>query len=119
MEGDDLVAEDVLTRGERLGDSDGPGVAVGDQLVGGPVVGGGVVETLLVDLEERQVARGDGGAVIASALRHVVEDGTVVGLGPGVPLELDLATSGDLGGDSTGLTVLNWKLADASMPRMF
>ena len=106
MEGDDLVAEDVLAGSDVLGDSDGPGVAVGDQVIGGPAVGSSVVEALLIDLEEGEVTGGGGGAVVAGALGEVVEDGAVVRLGPGVPLELDLATSSDLGDLGTGLTAL-------------
>ena len=97
MKSDDLVTKDVLAGGDVLGNSDSPGVAVGNQVVGSPVLGSGIVETLLVDLEEGKVAGRGGSAVIASALGEVVDDRTVVRLGPGVPLELDLATSGDSG----------------------
>ena len=100
------MTEDVLAGSDVLGNSDGPGVAVGDQVVGGPAVGGGIVESLLVDLEEGKVTGGDGSAVVTGALGQVVHDGTVVRLGPGVPLELDGTTSGDSGDLSTGLAVL-------------
>lgn len=106
MQGDNLVTENVLTRSKGLGDGDGPGVAIGDQVVRGPVLGGGVVQALLVDLEEREVAGGGLGAVVTVAPRHVVEDGTVVRLGPGVPLELNLATSSDLSSLGAGLAAL-------------
>lgn len=106
MESDNLVTEDVLAGSDVLGNSDGPGVAVGDQIVGGPVLGSGIVQALLVDLEEREVASGDGSAVVAGALGEVVQDGTVVRLGPGVPLELDLTTSSDGGDLGTRLTAL-------------
>ena len=106
MESNNLVTENVLAGSDVLGDSDGPGVAVLDQVVGCPAVGGGVVESLLVDLEEGKVTGGDGSAVVTGALGQVVKDGTVVRLGPGVPLELDGATSGDSGDLGTGLAVL-------------
>lgn len=101
MQGNDLVAQDVVAGGEALGDVDGPGVVVGDELVGGPLVGGGVEDTRLVELEEAQGGLVGLGAV-ALALREVVEDRAVVALGPGVPLEVKAAASGDLDGGLTG-----------------
>ena len=106
MKSDDLVTKDVLAGSDILGNSDGPGVAVGDQVVGSPVLGGGVVEALGINLEEREVTSRDGSAVIASALGQVVQNGTVVRLGPGVPLELDGTTSSDSGDLGTRLTAL-------------
>lgn len=52
VQGDDLVAENVLAWGNGLGDLDGPGEVVGDELLGGPLA---AVEAGLVDLEEAQV----------------------------------------------------------------
>lgn len=100
------MTEDVLAGSNVLGNSDSPGVAVGDQVVGGPALRRGIVEALLVDLEEGKVAGRGGSAVIASALCEVVDNGTVVRLRPGVPLELDGATSSNGGDLSTGLTAL-------------
>jgi len=91
------VTENVLAGSDVLGDSDGPGEVVLDEVVRGPVLRSGIVQSLLVDLEEREVTSIDGGAVVTGTLRQVVHDGTVVRLGPGVPLELDLTTSGDSG----------------------
>jgi len=94
VQGDDLVAEDVVARGEGLGDVDGPLVAVGDELVGAPLVGGGVDDTDLSELEEAQALLVGVGAV-ARALGQVVDDRAVVGLGPGVPLESHGAAGSD------------------------
>ena len=106
MESDDLVAEDVLAGSDVLGNSDGPGVTIRDQVVGSPVLGSTIVESLGVNLEEGKVTSGGGSAVVAGALGQVVDDGTVVRLGPGVPLELDGATSLDRGDLGTRLAVL-------------
>ncbi|CRK28558.1 hypothetical protein BN1723_014141, partial [Verticillium longisporum] len=66
----------------------------------GPGAGGAGAgdEADLGDLEELERGLVDGGAVTAAARGEVVDDGTLVGLGPGVPLEEDLATGGDDGG---------------------
>jgi hypothetical protein len=97
VKGDDLVTENVLAGSDVLGDGDGPGEVVLDEIIGSPVLGSGIVQSLLVDLEEGKVTSRSRGAVVTGALRQVVQNGTVVRLGPGVPLELDLATSGDRG----------------------
>ena len=101
VQGNDFVAQDVVARGERLGDVDGPLVAVGDQLVRGPGVGGGVDDTGGGELEEGEGLLVGGGAV-AVALSQVVDDGAVVGLGPGVPLESHGAAGGDGDGGLAG-----------------
>jgi hypothetical protein len=108
VQGNDLVAENVLAGGNRLGDLDGPSEVVGDELLGGPLA---TVETGLVDLEEAQV-RGLGGGRVVD-LGEVVDDGAVVGRGPGVPGHVDgsagrnlcdfgtsgrILVTGDLGG---------------------
>jgi hypothetical protein len=119
VKGDDLVAENVLAGSDVFGDSDGPSEVVLDEVVGGPVLRSGIVQSLLVDLEEGQVTSLDGSAVVTSALRQVVQNGTVVRLGPGVPLKLDLTTSGDsgdLGARLAGLWYLVSRLHD-SRPR--
>jgi hypothetical protein len=90
VESDDLVTENVLARGDALGDRHGPGVVVGDELVRSPLA---VLEASSVNLEELKVARlGSGGIV---NLGKVVDDGTDVGLGPGGPRDVELATSGN------------------------
>lgn len=97
VEGDDLVAQDVEA-GSNVGrDLDEPAVAVLDELVGAPLAGGGgaVDEADLVDLEELESGLVDGLAAGGAAVGEVVDHGTVVGLGPGVPLDGDLVTSRD------------------------
>ena len=110
MESDDFVAKNVLARSERLRDGDSPLAVGGDELVGSPLARGraAIDQTGLVDLEELQSLLVDTGAVVAGALGEVVDDGTVVRLGPGVgaPLELNLATGGDRGGDLAGSTIV-------------
>jgi len=106
VKGDDLVTKDVLAGGDVLGNSDGPGEVVGDEVVRGPVLGRGVVQASLVNLEEREVTSRDAGAVVTSAPGQVVQNGTVVRLGPGVPLELDGTTSSDSGNSGAGSTRL-------------
>ena len=76
-----------------------------DKLVRGPLVGGGVEDTSAIELEELEALLLSSAAV-AIALGQVVQNGAVVRLGPGVPLELDGATSGDSGDLGTGLAVL-------------
>ena len=101
VEGNDLVTEDVLSSRDGAGHSDGPGVVVADQLGGSPLavlVAGGV------NFEELQVRSLGRGWVVD--LRHVVDDGTDVGLGPGGPLDVDGSSSSDLGDLSTGGGVL-------------
>lgn len=97
MKCDDLVTENVLAGSDVLGDGDGPGEVVGDEVVRGPALRSGIVQSLLVNLEEGKVTSFNGSAVVTGAPRQVVQNGTVVRLGPGVPLELDLTTSGDSG----------------------
>lgn len=101
VEGDDLVAKDVVARGERLGDGDSPLVAVGDELVRGPLVGTGVEDTSAGKLEEAEAGL-VGLAAVARALGEVVDNGTVVGLGPGVPLESHVAAGLDSDGALAG-----------------
>jgi hypothetical protein len=106
VESDDLVAEDVLAGSDVFGNSDSPGIAVGNQVVGSPVLGSGIIDALLVDLEEGKVTSRGGSAVVAGALGQVVEDRTVVRLRPGVPLKLDGATGSDRSDLGTRLTAL-------------
>lgn len=106
VKADDLVAEDVVAGSEAGGDLDGPGVAVGNEVVRGPVTGVGArVEASLVELDELERGLVDRGEVAGDG-GDVVGDGAVVGLGPGVPLEGDGTTSGDLGGAGNRLGLL-------------
>lgn len=96
VEGDDLVAEDVVAGLEVGGDLDEPAVAVGTEVVGGPRAGVGVVAGT-ADLEPAEGGLVDGlaGAV---AVGEVVDDGADVGLGPlGGPDDGDLVTGVDSG----------------------
>jgi hypothetical protein len=106
VEGEDLVAENVVAGGEAGGDLDGPGVAVGDELVGGPGarVGAGH-EAGLGNLGELERGLVDGGKVTRDG-GNVVNDGALVALRPGVPLESDGATSGNNSSVGSGSSTL-------------
>ncbi|GJC98596.1 hypothetical protein ColKHC_07422 [Colletotrichum higginsianum] len=101
VESNDLVAPDVLAGLQGGGDGDLPGEVLGDELVGSPAAAG---ETSLLDLEELERGLVDGGAVV-TARGEVVDDGALVGLGPGVPEDLELVTGGNLGGQGSVLGV--------------
>ena len=75
-----------------------------DEGVGSPGAGraGAVDKTNLGDLEEAERAGCVRGTVAAN-LCKVVDDGTVVALGPGVPLQLHSVASVDRNGDRCGL----------------
>lgn len=110
VEGNDLVTENVVAGGDVAGDGDIPLEAVADELVGSPAAAG---QTLLGDLEELEVGLGGAGAV-SGALGEIVDERTLVRLGPGVPLDGDrlsggdrdagLSGSGGLVADDVGLT---------------
>lgn len=110
VESDELVTEDVVAGGDGGRDLDHPAVVVVDQLVSTPGAGdlGVADETDTVDLEELQIGLVDGLAA-AVAARQVVQDGTVVGVGPGGPLDVDLLTGTD---DNVGLGVCGVLVAD-------
>ena len=97
VQGDDLVAQDVVARRDVGGDLDHPAEAVVDELVGGVVAraGGRVDQALLADLEELERRLLDGLAVGVAARREVVEHGALVALRPAVPLEVDAVTGRD------------------------
>jgi hypothetical protein len=114
VQSDDFVTQDVVARGEGLGDVDGPLVAVGDELVGAPLVGGGVDDTRRGELEEGEGLLVGGGAV-ALALGEVVDDGAVVGLGPGVPLQGHGAAGGDGDGGFAGGGFLGLRVRGCSV----
>lgn len=102
VKGNDLVTEHVLTRSNGARDSHSPGQVVLDELCGSPLA---VVVTSLVDLEEVQVGGFSRGGIVN--LGHVVDNGTNVGIGPGVPLDVDGSSGSNLGdfGTSGGVLV--------------
>lgn len=63
MQGDDLMTEDIVSRGDILGDGDGPAHVGGDEIVGCPIARSGcpAVETGLVDLVKFERGLIDGG----------------------------------------------------------
>lgn len=82
VERNNLVAEDVVARGNILGDLHEPGARVSDEYVGAPVTGVGPVDVAnLVDLEELERGLVDGFA-IAVTVGEVVQNGSVVRIGP-------------------------------------
>jgi hypothetical protein len=96
VEGDDLVTEDVVTGLDGGRDGNLPGVASSDEIVGGKVATRG--HTSLSNLEELEAGLVNLGTAIGTARSEVVDDGTLVRLGPGVPLDGDLLAGLDLGG---------------------
>jgi hypothetical protein len=106
VETNDLVAEKVVTGLEVLGDGELPGEAITDEVVGGPVTGVAArLEALLSDLGPLEAALVDAGKVAADG-GEVLSDGTVVGLGPGVPLQGDNIAGGNGDGVLDGLGAL-------------
>jgi hypothetical protein len=101
VKSDDLVAENVVTRSDGAGDRDGPGQVVLDELGGSPLT---ILVANGVDLEELQVSSLSRGGVID--LGHVVDNGTDVRLGPGVPLDVNLSSGSDRGNLSTSCSIL-------------
>ena len=116
VKSDDLVADNVVARGERGRDLHGPGVSgrgacklvshrastllsvpLTDEIVGGPGAGwaGIADQTALVDLGEAEGAR-SGSVESAADLGDVVDHGTLVGVGPCVPDQGHSVTSLDL-----------------------
>ena len=90
---DDLMTEDVLAGSKRLRNGDGPGVVLADHLDGSPLA---VLVAVGIDLGPLEGGLVNGGDV-AVVRSNVCDDGTDVGLGPCVPVELDGASGGDLG----------------------
>lgn len=84
VQGDDLVAEHVVAGSQVAGDGDGGLVAVLDELVGSPDA---VLQTGLADLEEVERRGVDLVAAGGAAVGEVVDDGALVAVGPGVPLD--------------------------------
>lgn len=109
VKGNDLMSENIVARSDTGRDGDGPGVAVGNEVVAGPVTRvGATVETALCDLSEGEAGLVDRAAV-SVARGEVVNDGAVVRLRPGVPLKSHGATSGHNGvvARGSGLLVAN------------
>ena len=103
---DDLMSENVVTGLEVLGDGELPGVTVRDELVGGPAAGVAARdEALLGDLGPSEASLVDAGEVTADGGK-VLGNGTVVRLGPGVPLQGDNITSSDSDGVADGTSAL-------------
>lgn len=92
------MAEDVVSWCDGGWDGDGPGEVVSHEFIGGPCSWSGrVVDySLLGDLEEFESGLVNGGAV-SFAIGHVIDDWTVVGLCPGVPVHLDSSSGCDGG----------------------
>jgi hypothetical protein len=106
VEANDLVAENVVTGLEVLGDGELPGEAIPDEVVGGPVTGVAArLEALLSNLGPLEAALVDAGEVAADG-GEVLSDGTVVGLGPCVPLQGDNISGGNGDGVLDGLGAL-------------
>lgn len=99
VKSNDLVAEDVVTRGNALRDLDHPSDTIVQELVGTIGAGGGraINETDLANLEEFEGGLVDRGTTGITAAGEVVDDGAVVRIGPGVPLDVDGVTSSNLG----------------------
>lgn len=104
VHGNNLVAEDVVAGGEGGGDGSGPGVVVGDEVLGSPDLGG-QVDAGLVNLDPLEGVLVGRGAVTV-ALGDVCEDGSLVGFRPGRPEEVDGAAGGNLDGSLAGCGVL-------------
>lgn len=77
VEGNDLVAENVVAGLQGRGDGDVPSEVVGDQVVRGPETGvGSIYQTTLVDLDPLKGGLVNGGRVISRS--DVGDDGTFV-----------------------------------------
>jgi hypothetical protein len=102
----DLVSENVVTGLEVLGDGELPGVTVRDELIGSPAAGVAARdEALLGDLGPSEASLVDAGEVAADG-GEVLGDGTMVRLGPGVPLQGDNITSSNSDGVADGASAL-------------
>lgn len=97
VKGDDLVAKDVLAGTDVGGNLDHPAVVVVNEDIGSPPARGlGTVDkTSLGDLEELESSLLNLVAASVTARGKVVNDGAVVRLGPGVPLNKDAVTRGN------------------------
>lgn len=93
MKSNDLVTKDVVSRSDVGWDSDGPGVVVGDELIGSPRAWAGctIYKAGLINLEEFESSLVDCGAV-AIAIRKVVKDWTLVRVWPDGPQQVNGCT---------------------------
>jgi hypothetical protein len=107
VQGNDLVTENIVARGDAAGDGNSVAVVVADEVVGSPGAGNVAVidKTGFVDLEELQRGLVHGSAVTV-AVSKVCDDWTVVRLGPLSPLKLNIATSLDRGREGSVLGIL-------------
>lgn len=107
VQSNDLVTHHIVARLDAAGDGNSVAVVVADEVVGGPGTRNIAVidQTSSVDLEEFEFGLVNGRAVTV-AVSKVGDDRTVVRLGPLSPLQLNLTTSLDRGGDGTGLAIL-------------
>jgi hypothetical protein len=103
VEGEDLVADDVVARGDVLRDLEDPGEVVVHEDVGAPVAAEGALvdQAALADAHPLEGGLVDGLAV-ARTPGDVVDDGALVRLWPGVPLEEQLGAGLDLCVDGGG-----------------
>lgn len=97
VESDNLMTSDVVSRSEIGWDSSGPGVVVGNHLVGSPGSGnsGVIYQTSFVNLEEFKSGLVNG-STVSVAVGKVGDDWAMMGLRPDSPLEINAITSGDL-----------------------
>jgi len=111
VKGDDLMASNVVPRGDARGDVHRPAVVVGNELIGtpGPTAGRARNQTNCVDLEEVEACFVHGLTGSITTICEVCDDWPVVAVGPWSPLELDGATSGDSG---MGIRILGVQMAD-------
>ena len=102
MQGDDLVAQNVVAVLDGLWDRDVPrAVGLAEDIIRPPPGFAAADAELqlahLLDLEELQLGLVDGGAVAVAGCQ-VGDDGSVVRLGPCRPVQVDDAAGGDRGG---------------------
>lgn len=97
VESDQLVTEDIVSWGNRLGDFDEPGVVVLDQLIVTPDTGDAraINNTDTIDLEELKGGLVNRGTV-GLAAGKVVNNRAMVRFGPWGPLKADAVSGVDL-----------------------
>ena len=102
VQGNDFVANDIVASLQILGDSSSRGEVGLDKVVGGPCSSAAWSDqTSLRDLAPAKSAGSEGGAVTV-ARSDVVDDGALVAVGPGVPVEGQLGASCDVGVEPGG-----------------
>ncbi len=108
MKRNDLMSEYIVARSDRGRNRDRPGVVVGDEIVRFPEPRGRRTtnETSFLDLEEFQTHLVSF-LTITSTLCHVVNDRSVMRLGPLVPLQINGGTRSDGGMDCTRRAILS------------